>query len=181
MIFIPTILSDAYIVDPSPLQDERGMFLRTYCKKEFEAIGFHGEWVQMNHSISYNKGTIRGMHFQKPPFGEVKMVKCIQGAIIDVIVDLRKDSPTFLQWTGIELNAVNKRMLFIPAGFAHGFQTLTDNTELIYHHSHFFTPEAEAGLLYNDPKLGINWPVALSSISDRDLSHPIINQEFKGI
>ena len=181
MIFNSTILTGAYIVDPSPLKDDRGMFMRTYCKKQFEQIGFNSEWVQMNHSISYKKGTIRGMHFQIPPFGEVKMVKCIQGAIFDVIVDLRKDSPTFLQWISVDLTKENKRMLYIPAGFAHGFQTLTDDTELIYHHSHFFTPEAEKGLLYNDPLLSINWPLALTAISDRDLSHQTINQEFKGI
>ncbi len=181
MIFNSTILTGAYIVDTSPLKDDRGMFMRTYCKKQFEQIGFTSEWVQMNHSISYKKGTIRGMHFQIPPFGEIKMVKCIQGAIFDVIVDLRKDSPTFLQWISVDLTKENKRMLYIPAGFAHGFQTLTDDTELIYHHSHFFTPEAETGLLYNDPLLGINWPLALTAISDRDLSHPTINKEFKGI
>lgn len=181
MIFTQTILKDAYTIEPSPLKDDRGMFMRTYCKQEFEQIGFAGEWVQMNHSISYKKGTIRGMHYQLPPYGEVKMVKCIQGAIIDVIVDLRKDSPTFLQWTSVELNAANKRMLYIPVGFAHGFQTLTDDTELLYHHSQFFTPAAEAGLRYNDPQLGINWPLELTAISDRDLSHPFINQEFKGI
>jgi dTDP-4-dehydrorhamnose 3,5-epimerase len=179
--FTPTILTGAFIIDPISLKDERGQFMRTYCKNEFTSIGFKGEWVQLNHSISFKKGTIRGMHFQKHPFGEVKMVKCIKGAVCDVIVDLRKDSPTLLQWTSIELSAENKRMLYIPVGFAHGFQTLSDDTELIYHHSNFFDPGAEAGLLYNDPLLSIKWPLTVSSISERDLSHPIINKDFKGI
>jgi dTDP-4-dehydrorhamnose 3,5-epimerase len=179
--FTPTILAGAFIIDPTSINDNRGMFMRTYCKKEFINIGFNGEWVQMNHSVSFNKGTIRGMHFQKLPFGEVKMVKCIKGAILDVIVDIRKDSATFLQWTGVELTAENKRMLFIPEGFAHGFQTLLDNTELIYHHSNFFNPEAEDGLPYDDPRLAIEWPLELSSISDRDLSHSVISKDFKGI
>jgi dTDP-4-dehydrorhamnose 3,5-epimerase len=180
-MFTETILSGSYIVDPSPIQDERGVFMRTFCKEEFSKIGFSGEWVQLNHSVSYAKGTLRGMHYQKPPYGEVKMVKCIRGMVWDVIVDIRRDSPTFLKWTGVELSADNKRMLFIPIGFAHGFQTLAEHTELIYHHSDFFNPQAEAGLLYNDPALSIQWPLKVASISERDQSHSIINNDFKGI
>jgi dTDP-4-dehydrorhamnose 3,5-epimerase len=179
--FIPTILKGSYIIEPDSIADDRGMFMRTYCKKEFSSIGFNGEWVQMNHSFSFKKGTIRGMHFQKYPFGEVKLVKCIKGAILDVIVDIRKDSSTYLQWTGVEISAENKRMLFIPEGFAHGFQTLSEDTELIYHHSNFFNAEAEVGLMYNDPMLAIEWPLELTSISKRDLSHLLINKDFKGI
>ncbi len=181
MNFTSTKLKGAYIIDPASIKDDRGMFMRTYCKKEFSSIGFNGEWVQMNHSVSFKKGTIRGMHFQKYPFGEVKLVKCIKGSILDVIVDMRKDSSTYLKWIGHELTAENKRMLFIPEGFAHGFQALSDDTELIYHHSNFFNIEAEAGLLYNDPMLAIEWPLELTSISKRDLSHSLINKDFKGV
>lgn len=181
MKFIPTILTGAYIIEPTPFIDERGFFARTYCKKEFEQIGFKGEWVQLNHSITNSKGTIRGMHFQNPPFSEVKMVKCIAGAVFDVIIDLRKNSPTFLKWFGAELSAGNKKMMFIPEGFAHGFQALTDDCGLIYHHSNFYTPGAEGGIKYDEPLVNIEWPLSISSISDRDKNHPYLTKDFKGI
>ena len=181
MIFTPTPLAGAYVVDLQPFSDDRGWFARSYCKNEFAQIGHHKEWVQLNHSVSYQAGTLRGMHFQLPPFREIKMVRCIAGAVLDVIVDLRKDSPTFLQWFGQELSAVNKKMLYIPEGFAHGFQTLTDNVELLYHHSEFYTPGAEGGLRYDDPRLAIQWPLDVTVISDRDRGHPLIDQNFKGI
>lgn len=155
--------------------------MRTYCKKEFVQIGFYGEWVQMNHSVSHKKGTLRGMHFQTPPFSEVKMVRCIHGAVFDVIVDVRKGSPTFLEWFGIELSAANRHMLYIPGGFAHGFQTLEDDTELIYLHSEYYVPQAENGLRYDDPALQISWPLEVTAISTRDLSHPALTNEFKGV
>jgi dTDP-4-dehydrorhamnose 3,5-epimerase len=135
----------------------------------------------MNHSFTAEKGTVRGMHFQHPPHAEIKMVRCIAGAVYDVAVDLRKDSETFLQWYGIELSAENKQMIYIPEGFAHGFQTLTENVELMYHHTEFYTPEAEEGLLYNDPMLNINWPLQINNLSERDTKHPIIQSNFKGI
>jgi dTDP-4-dehydrorhamnose 3,5-epimerase len=135
----------------------------------------------MNHSFTAEKGTVRGMHFQHPPHAEIKMVRCIAGAVFDVVVDLRKDAETFLQWYGVELSAENKQMIYIPEGFAHGFQTLTENVELIYHHTEFYTPEAEAGLLYNDVALNINWPLPITNLSERDTKHPIIQSNFKGI
>ncbi len=181
MKFTPTFLAGAYIIDPIVHEDDRGQFIRTFCKKEFSEIGFHGEWVQLNHSITFRKGTIRGLHFQKHPFGEVKMVKCIKGSIYDVIVDLRKDSETFLKWTSIELSAENKRMLFIPKGFAHGFQTLESNCELIYHHSEFYYKDAEDGVRYSDPMIGIKWPHNVSEISERDRTHNLLDKEFKGV
>jgi dTDP-4-dehydrorhamnose 3,5-epimerase len=181
MIFTPTPLAGAYVVDLEPFSDDRGWFARSYCKNEFAQIGHHKEWVQLNHSASYQAGTLRGMHFQLPPFREIKMVRCIAGAVLDVIVDLRKDSPTILQWFGQELSAVNRKMLYIPEGFAHGFQTLTDNVELLYHHSEFYTPGAEGGLRYDDPRLAIQWPLDVTVISDRDRGHPLIDQNFKGI
>lgn len=181
MIFTETILKGSYVIDLEPRGDSRGWFARTYCKNEFAAIGHDKEWVQLNHSFSSQKGTLRGMHYQLPPHAEIKMVRCIAGAIYDVIVDLRKDSDTFLKWFGVELSAENKKMIYIPEGFAHGFQTLTDNAELIYHHSEFYTPSAEAGLLYNDNAIGIEWPLPVAEISERDTKHPVIDQTFKGL
>ena len=181
MIFTETILKGSYVIDLEPRGDSRGWFARTYCKNEFAAIGHYKEWVQLNHSFSSVKGTLRGMHYQLPPFSEIKMVRCIAGAVYDVIVDLRKDSSTFLKWFGVELSAANKKMIYIPEGFAHGFQTLTENAELIYHHSEFYIPAAEAGLMYNDKAINIKWPLPVSEISERDMKHPLIDQTFKGI
>lgn len=181
MIFTPTQLKGVFIIDLQPVGDSRGWFSRTYCKNEFAAIGHDKEWVQLNHSFTSKKGTVRGMHYQLPPFSEIKMVRCIAGAVLDVVIDLRKGSPTFLQWTGVELSAENKKMIYIPEGFAHGFQCLTDNCELLYHHSAFYTPGAEGGIRYNDPLVGINWPLDLTEISDRDKAHPFLDKNFKGI
>ncbi len=181
MIFTPTQLKGVFIIDLQPVGDSRGWFSRTYCKNEFAAIGHDKEWVQLNHSFTSKKGTVRGMHYQLPPFSEIKMVRCIAGAVLDVVIDLRKGSPTFLQWTGVELSAENKKMIYIPEGFAHGFQCLTDNCELLYHHSAFYTPGAEGGIRYNDPLIGINWPLELTEISDRDKAHPFLDKNFKGI
>lgn len=181
MTFTETPLKGSYIIGITPWGDNRGWFARTYCKNEFEQIGHTKEWVQLNHSFSAKKGTIRGMHYQLPPHSEIKMIRCIAGAVYDVIVDIRKGSPTFLQSFGAELSAENKNMMYIPAGFAHGFQALTDNAELIYHHAEFYTPAAEAGLLYNDPALNIQWPLPVSEMSERDQRHPIIDSTFKGI
>jgi dTDP-4-dehydrorhamnose 3,5-epimerase len=181
MIFTPTQLKGVFIIDLQPVGDSRGWFSRTYCKNEFAEIGHDKEWVQLNHSFTSKKGTVRGMHYQLPPFSEIKMVRCIAGAVLDVVIDLRKDSPTFLQWTGAELSAENKKMIYIPEGFAHGFQCLTDNCELLYHHSAFYTPGAEGGIRYDDPLVGINWPLELTEISDRDKTHPFLDKNFKGI
>lgn len=181
MTFIVTPLSGSYVVDLKPFQDERGWFARYFSKDLFEEIGHSKEWVQMNHSVTYKKGAIRGMHFQVKPYREIKMVRCIAGAVYDVIVDLREDSPTFLQWYGVELSAANRRALYIPEGFAHGFQCLEDNCELLYHHTEFYTPAAEAGLRYNDPILNINWPMPATLLSPRDETHPYLTEDFKGI
>lgn len=181
MTFTETILKGSYVIEPIPWGDNRGWFTRTYCKREFAQIGHNSEWVQMNHSFSSKQGTIRGMHYQKHPHSEIKMVRCIAGAVIDVIVDLRNDSETFLMNFSVELSAENKKMIYIPAGFAHGFQTLTNNAELIYHHAAYYTPEAEAGLWYDDKVLNIHWPLPLTEISERDTSHPLIDQTFKGL
>ena len=181
MKFEKTNLEGSYIVDITAASDERGWFARTYDKNEFSQIGFKGEWVQLNHSFTNKKGTIRGMHYQLPPFAEIKLVRCIAGAVFDVIIDLRKNSGTFLHWFGTELSAGNKKMLYIPEGFAHGFQTLADNCELIYHHSQFYQPGFEAGIKYNDTMVNIEWPEEVTTISKRDEAHTYLDSHFQGI
>lgn len=181
MTFSQTPLNGSFIIHLSPYRDERGWFARTYCENEFKEIGHQANWVQMNHSYTAKKGTLRGMHFQLPPYREIKMVRCIRGKVFDVIVDLRMGSGTFLKWFGVELSAGVMNMIYIPEGFAHGFQTLSDDAELIYHHSEFYTPGAEGGIRYDDPSVGIQWPLEAVSVSDRDSNHPLLTQEFKGI
>lgn len=181
MIFTPTPLPGSYLIDLEPFNDERGWFARFYCKKEFEQLGHNKEWVQMNHSVTYLKGSLRGMHFQKHPYREIKMVRCIVGSVFDVIIDLRRNSETFLKWFGIELSAENKKILYIPEGFAHGFQCMQDHCELIYHHTEYYSADAEGGVRYNDPLIGIQWPMKVSAISMRDQSHSFLEKTFKGI
>ncbi len=181
MIFTAAPLAGTYLVDLTAFSDSRGWFARTYCKNEFSQIGHHKEWVQLNHSFTRQAGALRGMHYQLPPFAEIKMVRCIAGAVFDVVVDIRKHSATFLQWFGTSLSAENKKMIYIPEGFAHGFQTLTENCELLYHHTEFYTPGAEAGIRYNDEKVNIQWPLAPTDISDRDREHPLLDDQFEGI
>lgn len=181
MKFTPTPLQGVFVVDLQSLVDSRGWFARAYCKNEFAEIGHIKEWVQLNHSFTNKKGVIRGMHYQLPPFSEIKLVRCIAGAVWDVVVDIREDSSTFLQWTGVELSAENRKMIYIPEGFAHGFQTLTDSCELLYHHTSFYTPGAEGGVRYDDRLVNIKWPLPVTGISDRDLSLPLLTDSFKGI
>lgn len=180
MMFEETLLNGSFNITLSKSGDSRGWFARSYCANEFKKAGLNTNWVQSNHSFSSQKGTVRGMHYQAPPYGEVKLVRCIAGAVYDVIVDLRKDSPTFLKWFGIELSAANMQMLYIPVGFAHGFQTLSESAELLYQHSEFYSPEAEDGLRYSDELLSIQWPLSVSNISERDLKHPLLSSTFKG-
>lgn len=181
MNFTPTALAGSFLIGLETFADDRGWFARYYCKDEFRQIGHTAEWVQMNHSFSAKKGTVRGMHFQLAPHKEIKLVRCVAGAVFDVIVDLREGSPTFLQWFGTGLSAENKRALYIPEGFAHGFQCLADNCELLYHHSASYQPGAEAGIRYNDPAIGIEWPLPVTVISERDSHHPLLDKEFKGV
>jgi dTDP-4-dehydrorhamnose 3,5-epimerase len=181
MIFTPAPLKGSYIIDIAPFGDSRGWFARTYCKNEFAQIGHTKEWVQLNHSFTAKKGTVRGMHYQLSPHSEIKMVRCIAGEVYDVIIDIRKDSPTFLQWFGTVLSAENKKMLYIPEGFAHGFQAMTDNCELLYHHSAFYTTGAEGGINYSDAAVNINWSLPVTEISERDNNHPLLDATFKGI
>jgi dTDP-4-dehydrorhamnose 3,5-epimerase len=181
MIFVQAPLAKAYVIELEPILDQRGCFARTFSQREFSAIGFNKPIVQINHSVTKQKGSIRGMHYQIQPACEIKIIRCVQGQVFDVMVDLRMGSPTFLQWHGVELSKVNMLMVYIPEGFAHGFQTLTDNVELIYHHSAFYCPEYERGLRFDDPLLAINWPLAVGAISLKDQRHPLIANNFKGI
>jgi dTDP-4-dehydrorhamnose 3,5-epimerase len=181
MTITQTSLPQAYIVEPSVHVDERGWFYRYFCREEFSELGFVGEWVQLNHSYTAREATIRGLHYQLSPYGEIKLVKCISGRVFDVIVDLRKGSPTFLQWFGVELSAENKKMMYIPEGFAHGFQTLIGDCELIYHHSAFYSKNSEKGIRYDDPLIGIHWPLEAGIISVRDSQHSPLDDQFLGI
>lgn len=181
MIFTPAPIAGSYMIGLEPFKDERGWFARYYSKDEFGQIGHTKEWVQMNHSVTFKKGTVRGMHYQVAPHREIKMVRCIVGSVFDVIIDLRAGSATFLQWFGIELSAENKKMLYIPEGCAHGFQCLTDSCELLYHHSEFYTPAAERGIQCQDPRIGIKWPLPVAGLSPRDQQHPLLDEHFKGI
>jgi dTDP-4-dehydrorhamnose 3,5-epimerase len=172
MIFTETKLPGVYLIDIEKREDQRGFFARAWCQKEFEAHGLTPRVAQANISFNKYKGTLRGLHYQVVPYAETKLVRCTRGAIYDVIIDLRPDSPTYMQWLGVELTAENYKMLYVPEEFAHGFQTLTDNTEVIYQVSQFYTPEAEGGLRYNDPAFGIEWPLEVQVISDKDKSWP---------
>lgn len=181
MIFHPSKLKGAYLIDLEPFRDDRGLFARTFCQKEFRQIGHQKEFVQFNHSRTLPEGALRGLHFQHPPFAEIKLIRCIRGCVYDVMVDLREQSPTFLQYEGVELSEENMRMIYIPEGFAHGFQTLADNTELIYHHTAFYHPKAEGGIRYDDPAIGIEWPLPATVISEKDKNHPFLTPDFQGI
>lgn len=172
MRFEHTGLAGAYLIEPDRLTDVRGFFARTYCEHEFEAHGLEHNSVQCNISFNAKRGTLRGMHFQRPPNAEAKLVRCTSGAIFDVIIDLRKDSPTYRQWKGFELTATNRSALYIPQGFAHGFQTLKDDTEVFYQMFDFFAPDSAGGVRWDDPAFGIEWPLSEVIMSDKDRSYP---------
>lgn len=172
MIFTELKLMGAHTIDLERREDSRGFFARAWCRKEFGDRGLCEEFVQINVGFSTKKGTLRGMHHQADPHQEVKVVRCTMGAIYDVIVDLRAESPTFKQWAGVELNSGNHRMLYVPEGFAHGYQTLEDNTEIYYQTSRFYASESARGNRYDDPAFGIEWPLTVASISDPDRSWP---------
>ena len=166
--FQETALKGAYIIDIDPFEDDRGLFARAWCQKEFEEHGLNTSIVQAN--ISFNKlcGTLRGLHWQRQPFAECKLLRCTKGSIYDVSVDLRPDSSTFKSWVGVELTEENHRMLLVPEDFAHGFQTLQDNTEVFYQVTQFYTPSAECGARYDDPEFKIDWPLEVTAISTKD-------------
>jgi dTDP-4-dehydrorhamnose 3,5-epimerase len=168
MRFSETALKGSYIVDLEPHDDGRGLFARTFCTREFREQGLVESFVQCNTSWNAHKATVRGLHYQLDPSCEVKLVRCTSGALLDVIVDLRPDSPTYLKHVGVELTAQNRRALYVPEMFAHGFQTLEDGTEVFYQMSEYYEPDLTRGLRYDDPKLGIKWPLRVSAISEKD-------------
>lgn len=172
MIFTPTKLPGAYLVDIERRQDERGFFARSWCQQEFQAQGLASCMVQANLSFNNKQGTLRGLHYQRAPYAEAKLVRCTRGAIWDVIVDLRPASPTYRQWLGAELTDENYRMLYVPEGFAHGYLTLADSVEVTYQVTQFYAPGAEAGLRWDDPAFGIEWPIAVQVISEKDSRWP---------
>lgn len=172
MKFIPTDFAGAYVIEPERMEDDRGFFARTFCRDEFAAHGLRPAFVQCNVSFNVRKGTLRGMHFQEKPHEEAKLVRCTRGAIYDVIVDIRRDSPTFKRWAAFELSAENRRMLYIPEGFAHGFQTLEENCEVFYQMSEMYRPESARGIRWNDPTLAIRWRLASPIVSARDAAYP---------
>jgi len=172
MIFTETTLSGAYVVKPELLEDDRGFFARSFCVEQYKEHGLNPNILQSNISYNHNKGTVRGMHYQLEPHREVKVVRCTQGAIYDVIVDLRPSSATFKQWVGVKLTAENRNQLYVPTGFAHGYQTLEDRSEVFYQVSEFYSPNSERGIRWNDPGFDISWPLEISRISDKDQTHP---------
>lgn len=180
MTLHPTSLHGVFIVDLEPIHDNRGFFARLFEAGEFEARGLNPVVAQTSLSLNRIRGTVRGMHFQRPPAAEAKLIRCISGAVFDVAVDLRPDSPTYLQWTSCELSAVNRRSIYIPEGCAHGFQALEDASEVLYHVSHPYAPALADGVHYQDPALAIAWPLPVTEISERDASWPLLQGSGRG-
>jgi len=174
-------LGGAALIEAEPFSDHRGTFARFFCADELKGLFGNRQIVNVNYSRTAMKGAVRGMHFQYPPKAEMKFIRCIRGSVYDVIVDIRKDSPTFLQWFGAVLSEENMQMLCVPEGFAHGFQALEEGVEMLYLHTEFYSPEHEGGLLYNDPVLGIKWPLLPTDISERDKQHRAIDEIFNGV
>lgn len=184
MKFVKRKLEGTYEIQFVPHLDERGFFMRTFDIDLFKKVGLERNWVQENHSRSEESGIVRGLHFQYPPFAEAKLVRCIRGAILDVFVDIRNDSATFGRWDAIELTEDNKKAIFIPRGFAHGFCTLTDISEVVYKVDNFYSASHEGGLIWNDPEVGIDWPVKTPILSQRDknnMSLDYFTKRFAGI
>jgi len=177
MKFIPAGLEDAFVIDPDLISDERGSFARTYCQSEVLDHGVKANVVKCKMSYNKNRGTLRGMHYQQKPNAEAKLVRCTAGAIYDVIIDLREDSPTFTQWVAYELTSENRKAVYVPEGFAHGFQTLEDNTEVFYQMYNFFSPESASGVRWDDSAFKITWPLSVHTLSDKDASYP----DFVGV
>ena len=179
--FVPTPLKGLYRIDRKLVVDDRGFFGRIFCAEEFKALGFNAQIIQMNHSRTDRKGAVRGLHFQYPPQTETKIVSCLRGKILDIAVDIREKSPTFLQWHAEVLSSDNKSSLYIPDGFAHGFQTLCQHCELIYLHTSKYRHESEGTLNVLDPRLAIDWPLEITELSERDRNTSLLDPLFKGI
>ncbi|MFC5469722.1 dTDP-4-dehydrorhamnose 3,5-epimerase [Cohnella suwonensis] len=172
MNFKEISLNGVFVIEIDPIEDERGFFARSWCKEEFIEHGVHLDFVQCNISYNKKKGTLRGMHFQAKPYEEAKLVRCTRGAIYDVIIDLRPDSNTFKRWAAVELTSENRKMLLVPAGFAHGFQTLEDDTEVFYHMSEYYHSESAGGIRWDDPVFKMKWPLIDPIISCKDKEYP---------
>ena len=181
MQFEPTPIAGAWLIRLSPFVDDRGAFTRLFCAGEIAAIGHTAPVVQINHSLNKERGTIRGMHFQYPPHAEVKMIRCLRGRVFDVMVDLRSGSPSFLEWYSVELSPAAFNMIYIPQGCAHGFQTLEDDSELLYFHTAAYNKQAEGGVLHNDPTIGIDWPLPAENVSEKDKRYPLLDKNFSGV
>jgi dTDP-4-dehydrorhamnose 3,5-epimerase len=176
MRFYQTKLAGLWLIDLEPREDERGFFARTFCEREFTAHGLCIRWPQCNLTRTLHRGTIRGLHFQGDPHPEIKLIRCAAGAIWDLVVDVRRDSPTYGQWEAFDLTADNRRQLYVPGGFAHGFQALTDGCEVFYQMSDFYQPDLARGVRWNDPALNITWPIANPFVSDRDQHLPLLSE-----
>jgi dTDP-4-dehydrorhamnose 3,5-epimerase len=176
-----TQIAGVYVINSEPFIDERGFFNRIFCQSDLDAIRHNLTLSQINHSMTKTKGTIRGMHFQYPPHAELKIVRCVRGSIFDVAVDIRKNSPTFLQWHGEILSAENMKALVVPEGCAHGVQALEENIEMIYMSTSPYCREAESALRYSDPAINIRWPLPPALVSEKDASHPFIDDAFEGV
>lgn len=178
---LETPLSDLRVVQRKPIGDSRGYLERLFCNEELQMLAPAKYIAQINHTLTALRGTVRGIHFQRPPHAEIKFVSCLRGEVFDVAVDLRHNSPTFLRWHVELLSADNHKTLVIPEGFAHGFQTLTDNCEMLYFHTHTYQPGAEGGLNAQDPRLAIQWPLPVGGVSPRDAGHPFLDENFSGM
>ena len=179
--FMPTPLPGLMVVQRKPIKDNRGLFVRLFCGDEFRQIGIAKPIVQINQSLTRHRGAVRGLHFQHPPHAEMKVVTCLRGEVFDVAVDLRADSPTFLRWHAELLSADSRKSLLIPEGFAHGFQTLTEDCELLYLHTEAYVPQAEGGLHPREPLVGVDWPLPITELSPRDENHPLLSAGFAGV
>ncbi|AFC44313.1 dTDP-4-dehydrorhamnose 3,5-epimerase [Mycobacterium intracellulare MOTT-02] len=181
MKILDTPLAGVKIAQSVPHRDARGAFTRLFCAEELQPVLGQRQIVQINHSRTSSVGAVRGMHFQHPPHAEMKMIRCLRGRVVDVAVDLRAGSATFLQWHAVELTQDDAQMLVIPEGFAHGFQVLEPHSELLYLHTAFYNPASEGGLRHDDPRLAITWPLPPQDLSPRDLSHPLLSADFTGV
>lgn len=181
MIYTPTPLPGAFLIDLDKKGDARGFFARVFCSQEFGCRGLATQFVQINSSLSARKGTLRGMHYQLEPSAEVKVVRCVRGELYDVILDIRPDSPTFGQSFGAELTSENRRMMYVPKGFAHGFLTLGDDSEAFYLVSSYYAPESERGIRFDDPRFSIQWPIEPVEVSEKDGKWPNFDQEWHGV
>jgi len=184
MIFTETQLPGVYIIDPERREDDRGFFARVWCRRELEEHGLNARVAQVNAGFTHRKGGLRGLHYQLPPRQEAKLVRCTMGALLDVILDLRPQSPTYRRWVGVELTAQNRRLVYVPEGCAHGYQTLVDNTEMYYQTSEFYAADLARGVRYDDPAFAIGWPLPITSISAADRSwpdYPVAPLSYRGV